>query len=133
MALGGFFSRLKEGLSPQHPEADRRHHRRLHQAQAGRRGAGGAGGAADRRRSRPARPRKVIAEFRRTRFGKEVTDEEIKQALGRGDRRDPGARRRAAGDRSARTRPHVVLVVGVNGTGKTTTIGKLAQSYREQG
>ncbi len=30
-------------------------------------------------------------------------------------------------------KPHVVLVVGVNGTGKTTTIGKLAQSFREQG
>jgi fused signal recognition particle receptor len=30
-------------------------------------------------------------------------------------------------------KPHVVLVVGVNGTGKTTTIGKLAQTYREQG
>ena len=30
-------------------------------------------------------------------------------------------------------KPHVVLVVGVNGTGKTTTIGKLAQFYREQG
>ena len=29
--------------------------------------------------------------------------------------------------------PHVVLVVGVNGTGKTTTIGKLALQYREQG
>jgi fused signal recognition particle receptor len=27
----------------------------------------------------------------------------------------------------------VVLMVGVNGTGKTTTIGKLAQTYREQG
>jgi fused signal recognition particle receptor len=30
-------------------------------------------------------------------------------------------------------RPHVVLVVGVNGTGKTTTIGKLARLYRERG
>jgi fused signal recognition particle receptor len=30
-------------------------------------------------------------------------------------------------------RPHVVLVVGVNGTGKTTTVGKLARWYREQG
>ena len=30
-------------------------------------------------------------------------------------------------------KPHVVLVVGVNGTGKTTTIGKLAQTYQEQG
>jgi len=74
----------------------------------------------------------VIAEFRRTRFGKEVTDEEIKEALAdeiaailtpvaQPLRLDPAKR------------PHVVLVVGVNGTGKTTTIGKLAQSYREQG
>jgi fused signal recognition particle receptor len=30
-------------------------------------------------------------------------------------------------------KPHVVLVVGVNGTGKTTTIGKLAQQFRQQG
>jgi len=29
--------------------------------------------------------------------------------------------------------PEVILVVGVNGTGKTTTIGKLAQVFREQG
>src|ERR1700739_2339400 len=29
--------------------------------------------------------------------------------------------------------PEVILVVGVNGTGKTTTIGKLAQSFRSQG
>ncbi len=29
--------------------------------------------------------------------------------------------------------PEVVLVVGVNGTGKTTTIGKLAQTVRSQG
>ena len=31
------------------------------------------------------------------------------------------------------TRPSVILVVGVNGTGKTTTIGKLAQKLREHG
>ncbi|HSG00283.1 MAG TPA: signal recognition particle-docking protein FtsY [Vicinamibacterales bacterium] len=30
-------------------------------------------------------------------------------------------------------RPYVVLVVGVNGTGKTTTVGKLARWYREEG
>ena len=29
--------------------------------------------------------------------------------------------------------PEVILVVGVNGTGKTTTIGKLSQSFRSQG
>ena len=30
-------------------------------------------------------------------------------------------------------RPHVVLLVGVNGSGKTTTAGKLAQSWQTQG
>ena len=30
-------------------------------------------------------------------------------------------------------RPHVVLVAGVNGTGKTTTIGKLAKRWRDDG
>ena len=30
-------------------------------------------------------------------------------------------------------RPHVILVVGVNGTGKTTTIGKLAHQLAQQG
>src|SRR5262245_28521729 len=30
-------------------------------------------------------------------------------------------------------RPHVVMIVGVNGTGKTTTVGKLARFIKEQG
>ncbi|MDQ3070311.1 MAG: signal recognition particle-docking protein FtsY [Acidobacteriota bacterium] len=30
-------------------------------------------------------------------------------------------------------RPHVILIVGVNGTGKTTTVGKLARYYKDQG
>lgn len=32
-----------------------------------------------------------------------------------------------------RTTPFVLLVIGVNGVGKTTTIGKLAQQYTQQG
>jgi len=31
------------------------------------------------------------------------------------------------------TKPHVLMVVGVNGVGKTTTIGKLAYQYKKQG
>ena len=75
---------------------------------------------------------KVIANFRRTRFGREISEPEIKQALAeeiaailapvaRPLEIDPGRK------------PHVVLVVGVNGTGKTTTIGKLATQYRDAG
>ena len=33
----------------------------------------------------------------------------------------------------AGNRPHVVLLVGVNGSGKTTTAGKLAQQWRREG
>jgi len=32
-----------------------------------------------------------------------------------------------------RGKPHVVLVVGVNGTGKTTTVGKLAHFFKNEG
>lgn len=75
---------------------------------------------------------RIIAAFRRSRFGKDVTDEEIKQALSEEIAAilAPVATPLEL-DRSLR--PHVVLVCGVNGTGKTTTIGKLALHYREQG
>ncbi|HEY7577630.1 MAG TPA: signal recognition particle-docking protein FtsY [Acetobacteraceae bacterium] len=75
---------------------------------------------------------RVIESFRRSRFGKEVTDEEIKQALAEeiAPILEPVALPLVL---DPAKKPHVVLVVGVNGTGKTTTIGKMAQSYREQG
>jgi len=75
---------------------------------------------------------KIIGNFRRTRFGKEVTDEEIRTALAEEIAAilQPVAQPLQI-DRGLK--PHVVLVVGVNGTGKTTTIGKLAQNYRETG
>ena len=132
MALGSFFSRLKEGLSRStakitetitavfkkrrlDDEALEELEELLISADLG-----------------TAAATRIIAGFRRTRFGKEVTDEEIKSAL---------AEEIAAIlapvalplvlDRSLK--PHVVLMVGVNGTGKTTTIGKLAQIYRDDG
>ena len=30
-------------------------------------------------------------------------------------------------------KPHVIMMVGVNGTGKTTTIGKLANKFKAEG
>jgi fused signal recognition particle receptor len=76
--------------------------------------------------------RRVIDSFRRTRFGREVTDEEIRQALAEeiATILEPVARPLVL---DPAHKPHVVLVVGVNGTGKTTTIGKLAQSFRDAG
>jgi len=80
----------------------------------------------------PAAAARVIAAFRRTRFGRDVTDEEVRQALAEeiAEILAPVALPLEI-DRALK--PHVVLVVGVNGTGKTTTIGKLAQQYREAG
>ena len=132
MALGGFFNRLKEGLS--------RSTQKL---------GGGITAVFTRRKLDDAAleeleelligadlgteaAARVIAAFRRSRFGKEVTDAEIKESLAEEVAAilRPVARPLAL---DPAKKPHVVLVVGVNGTGKTTTIGKLAQFWREQG
>ena len=39
----------------------------------------------------------------------------------------------ANNNRSIKTNPYVILIVGVNGVGKTTTIGKLAYNYKMKG
>ena len=79
-----------------------------------------------------AASRRIVEGFRRTRFGKEVTDEEVKTALADEIAAilDPVAQPMEIIPARA---PHVVLVVGVNGTGKTTTIAKLGRHYAEQG
>ncbi len=79
-----------------------------------------------------AASRRIVEGFRRTRFGKEVTDEEVKAALAEAlaEILAPVALPMPIQPAHA---PHVVLVVGVNGTGKTTTIAKLGQQYRAEG
>jgi fused signal recognition particle receptor len=132
MALGGFFSRLKQGLSRSTQKltegiATVFKKRRLDEA------------ALEELEELlisadlgPAVAGRIIAGFRRTRFGKEVTDEEIRETLAEEIAAilAPVARPLTI---DPALKPHVVLMVGVNGTGKTTTIGKLAQQYREQG
>jgi fused signal recognition particle receptor len=80
----------------------------------------------------PATSAKLVAALGREKFGAEVSAREVREALARGIAAilEPVARPLAI-DKTLK--PHVVLVVGVNGTGKTTTIGKLAQFYRDQG
>jgi fused signal recognition particle receptor len=75
---------------------------------------------------------RIVESFRKSRFGKEVTDEEVKAALAEeiAGILAPVAKPMAIEPSRA---PHVVLVVGVNGTGKTTTIAKLGQQYRSEG
>jgi fused signal recognition particle receptor len=132
MALGGLFSRLKQGLSRSSQKLSggitavftkrRLDDEALEELEDLLIGADLGTAAAGR----------VIASFRRSRFGKEVTDDEIKTALAEEVAAilTPVAKPLLI-DRTRK--PHVVLVVGVNGTGKTTTVGKMALSYREQG
>ncbi len=73
-----------------------------------------------------------VGRLRRTRFNQEVTAEEIRAALA-----EEVQKSLALVDRplqlEAQEKPFVILLVGVNGSGKTTTIGKLAQGFREDG
>ena len=67
--------------------------------------------------------------------------EEVKERLAKGADDPAAALREAvravielpAPPAASAPRPHVTLVVGVNGTGKTTTIAKLAHRYKEAG
>jgi fused signal recognition particle receptor len=67
-----------------------------------------------------------------TRFNQEVTSEEIRSALASEIAAilEPVA---IPLEPDVSHQPHVILVCGVNGVGKTTTIGKLAQTYSEAG
>jgi fused signal recognition particle receptor len=80
----------------------------------------------------PSAAARLVEDFGKSRFGKDVSDDEVKQAL---------AAQIAAILKPVATplevdfsrKPFVILVVGVNGTGKTTTIGKFAQNYIAHG
>ena len=80
----------------------------------------------------PAVAKRIIRGFRASRFGREVSDAEVRAALAAEIAAilHPVALPLAL---DPAKHPHVVLMVGVNGTGKTTTIGKLALQFREQG
>jgi len=75
---------------------------------------------------------KLTATLAKTRFDQEISPDEIKQSLAEQIAAilDPVAKPLAL---DPAKKPHVVLMVGVNGSGKTTTIGKLANYYKGQG
>ncbi len=75
---------------------------------------------------------KLTANLAKERFEKQVTDEEVRAALAEDIATilAPVAQPLTI---DPTHKPHVVLVVGVNGSGKTTTIGKLGQHYAGSG
>ncbi|MBU2943120.1 signal recognition particle-docking protein FtsY [Shimia thalassica] len=74
---------------------------------------------------------RVTANIAEGRFGKRLSTQEIKQILATEIARvmEPVAKPMPLYP----TTPQVVLVVGVNGSGKTTTIGKLASQFKSAG
>jgi len=80
----------------------------------------------------PVTAARLVAAFSKSRFGKDVTEEEVKSALAEqiAEILRPIAKPL---DVDFTRKPFVILIVGVNGTGKTTTIGKFAQNYIDHG
>ncbi len=74
---------------------------------------------------------RVTSNMAEGRFGRKLSSREIKQLLAQEVARvmEPVARPLPIYPK----RPQVVLVVGVNGSGKTTTIGKLASQFKSAG
>lgn len=74
----------------------------------------------------------VVESLRSERFGKEVSADEVKAVLAAriADILRPVAQPLTLKDSH---HPHVILVAGVNGSGKTTTIGKLAKQFKDAG
>jgi fused signal recognition particle receptor len=75
---------------------------------------------------------RLVEKLGRERFGKEVTDEEVRAAFAEdiAGILQPVALPLAI---DPARKPYVVLVVGVNGSGKTTTIAKLAHLLKGEG
>lgn len=79
----------------------------------------------------PATAAKLAAAVGKNRFDKEISGDEIRAALAGEIEKilAPVEKPLFATDE----KPFVILMVGVNGTGKTTTIGKLGQQFAREG
>lgn len=75
---------------------------------------------------------RLVGTLRKERFGKDVTDEEVREQLAGSVAAilEPWAQ---PIPHRERFKPQVVLICGVNGTGKTTTVGKLAKQASDAG
>jgi fused signal recognition particle receptor len=80
----------------------------------------------------PAAAAKITETFAAQRFGKSSSDEEVKETLARAVA-DELLPREGRFEPLAGPRPFVVLFIGVNGSGKTTTLGKIAHDLTSRG
>ncbi len=75
----------------------------------------------------PKTAARVIADFSKDRFGKDISEEEIKEALAKSIEKILAPVVKPLLVEKIENKPFVILVCGVNGAGKTTTIGKFSQ------
>jgi fused signal recognition particle receptor len=75
---------------------------------------------------------RIVQRFSDEKFGKDVDEDEIREALASAIG-DELAAREGTFDALAGPRPYVVLFIGVNGSGKTTTLGKIAADLTRRG
>jgi fused signal recognition particle receptor len=76
--------------------------------------------------------RRIADRLEEGRYEKGISADDVRHALAQEVERVLAPVARPLRIDAAR-KPHVILVVGVNGTGKTTTIGKLAARFRREG
>ncbi len=75
---------------------------------------------------------RVTDTLRQSRYNSNISSEEVRDILAQEVEKVLAPVAEPLGVDAAR-KPHVILVVGVNGTGKTTTIGKYANQFTKQG
>jgi len=80
----------------------------------------------------PAASARIVERFRALRFGKSCDEREVKEALAEAVAAEL-LPRQATFDPLNGPKPYVVLFVGVNGSGKTTTLGKIASDLTAKG
>ena len=78
----------------------------------------------------PKTAMKVVEDFAEGRFGKDLSEEEIREALAESMASILGPVAKPLEVNKPADGPFVILMCGVNGAGKTTTIGKLAHKLK---
>jgi len=74
----------------------------------------------------PSTAAKIVEDFSKDRFGKDISEEEIREALAESMTTILEPVAKPLEIKKPQNGPYVILVCGVNGAGKTTSIGKLA-------
>ncbi len=80
----------------------------------------------------PRAAARITEAFGKARFGREASEREVKESLAEAIGEELVARQ-GRFDPLGGPRPYVVLFVGVNGSGKTTTLGKIAADLTGRG